>query len=294
MDNINSSKNSKTSFPQYKTLVDEYFSSDVAWNRDAYTYHTIAGRTWIKTGQRPATTYFAKIFKINIPDKFDTSRQYMLCLGIARQSTRELQANKKEGIEIAAEHAMTEPIAVMYFEKKPMRKDFLHLVNVFRDLQNQHRLVMTRDELESEKAIDAAYNDFLEEMDNYKDQNSCNKQKCENPLTEDEQKKESDVTSSKYQHMDFMDKWRKDCKNNDKASETKSKKDEKTDNKKNVKVTTSKIDDDLAAGIADALNTFSSIFGLDIPTRTKEDVEDVELTPKDMKNIEILKKLFHM
>ncbi len=291
MDSINF--NSKD-FPQYKTLVDEYWSSDVAWDRSTYVSYNINGRVWWKHGQRPSVTYFAKIYKVHVYDKFDTARQYVMQIGMARQSTKELQVSKQKGIEIAAEHAVTHPIAVMYFEQKPMRKDFLKIVNVFRGLSNCHRLVMTREELEAEKAIDAAYNDFLEEIDNYKDQNSCNSKKCENPLIEDEQKKESDVTSSSYQPMDFMEQWRKDCKNNDKPSETKSKKNEKTDNKKNVKVTTSKIDDDLAAGIANALNTFFSIFGLDIPTRTKEDVEDVELTPKDLKNIEILKKLFHM
>lgn len=307
MDNINSSKSSKTSFPQYKTLVDEYWSSDVAWDRSTYVSYNINGRVWRKHGQRPSVTYFAKIYKVHIYDKFDTTRQYVMQIGMARQSTKELQVSKQKGIEIAAEHAVTEPIAVMYFEQKPMRKDFLKIVNVFRGLSNYHRLVMTREELESEKAIDEAYNDFLEEIDNYKDTDCCNGKKCENPLTEDEQKKESNVTSTKYQPMDFMERWRKDCRSNDKASEAKSsepkpKKDEtitdgscdnRKENKK-VKVTTSKIDDGLAAGIANALNTFSSIFGLDIPTRTKEDVEDIELTPKDMENIEILKKLFHM
>ena len=295
---MDSIKFNSKDFPQYKTLVDEYWSSDVAWDRNTYVSYNINGRVWWKHGQRPSVTYFAKIYKVHIYDKFDTTRQYVMQIGMARQSTKELQVSKQKGIEIAAEHAVTEPIAVMYFEQKPMRKDFLRIVNVFRDLSNNHRVVMTREELDAENAINDAYNDFLEEMDNYKDHDSCNSQKCENPLTEDEQKKESNVTSTKYQPMEC---WRKDCRSNDKPSESKSKKDETTtdggcDSKENkkVKVTTSKIDDDLAAGIANAINTFSSIFGLDIPTRTKEDVEDVDLTPEDMKNIEILKKLFHM
>ena len=299
---MDSIKFNSKDFPQYKTLVDEYWSSDVAWDRSTYVSYNINGRVWWKHGQRPSVTYFAKIYKVHIYDKFDTTRQYVMQIGMARQSTKELQVSKQKGIEIAAEHAVTDPIAVMYFEQKPMRKDFLKIVNVFRGLSNDHRLVMTREELDAENAI----NDFLEEMDNYKDHDSCNSQKCENPLTPDEEKKESNVTSTKYQPMDFMDQWRKDCRSNDKASEAKSsepkpKKDEtitdsSCDSKENkkVKVTTSKIDDELAPDIADAINAFSSIFGLDIPTHTKEDVEDVELTPKDLKNIEILKKLFHV
>lgn len=300
MDNINF--NSKD-FPQYKTLVDEYWSSDVAWNRSTYVSYNINGRVWWKHGQRPSVTYFAKIYKVHIYDKFDTARQYVMQIGMARQSTKELQVSKQKGIEIAAEHAITHPIAVMYFEQKPMRKDFLKIVNVFRGLSNDHRLVMTHEELDAENAINDAYNDFLNDFEEEKkNRDCCNSQKHENPLTPDEEKKESNVTSTKYQPMDFTERLLIDRKSNDKSSEPKSKKGETTtdggcDNRKEnkkVKVTTSKIDDDLAAGIADALNTFSSIFGLDIPTRTKEDVEDVELTPEDMKNIEILKKLFHM
>ena len=63
MDNINSSKNSKTTFPQYKTLVDEYWSSDVAWDRSTFVSYNINGRVWWKHGQRPAVTYFGKIYK---------------------------------------------------------------------------------------------------------------------------------------------------------------------------------------------------------------------------------------
>lgn len=314
MDNINFNQKD---FPQYKTLVDEYWSSDVAWDRSTYVSYNINGRVWWKHGQRPSVTYFAKIYKVHIYDRFDTTRQYVMQIGMARQSTKELQVSKQKGIEIAAEHAVTHPIAVMYFEQKPMRKDFLKIVNVFRGLSNDHRLVMTREELETEKSMNDAYNDFLNDFeDEKKNRDCCNERKCENyiknPLTEDEQKKESNVTLTKYKPMDFMECWRKDCRSNAKASDAKSseaklKKDETItdggcDNrteKKKVKVTTSKIDDELAADIADVLNTFSSILGLDIPPHTKEDVEDVELTPEDMKNIEILKKLnlkklFHM
>lgn len=247
------------SFPQYKTLVDEYFSSDVAWDRDAYTYHTIAGRTWIKTGQRPATTYFAKIYKINIPDKFDTSRQYMLCLGMARQSTRELQANKKEGVEIAAEHAMTEPIAVMYFEKKPMRKDFLHLVNVFRDLQNQHRLVMTRDELQQEKDLDAAYKAFVNDLDEKKDDDVYFK---------------SNITSSTKTPFDDV---KMDAKNEAKNESSKA----KTDNEKRKEYAQKLADD-----ISKAISSFSSILGIDA-----DKDEEPELSEEDIKKITLLSKL---
>lgn len=255
------------SFPQYKTLVDEYFSSDVAWDRDAYTYHTIAGRTWIKTGQRPATTYFAKIYKINIPDKFDTSRQYMLCLGMARQSTRELQANKKEGVEIAAEHAMTEPIAVMYFEKKPMRKDFLHLVNVFRDLQNQHRLVMTRDELQQEKDLDAAYKAFVNDLDEKKEDVDF----------------KSNITSSKNPGFDDVKMDGKNEAKNESSTSKISKKEEKTDDEKHKEYAQKLADD-----ISKAISSFSSILGID----TDKDVNDEpELSEEDIKKITLLSKL---
>lgn len=256
------------SFPQYKTLVDEYFSSDVAWNRDAYTYHTIAGRMWIKTGQRPATTYFAKIYKINIPDKFDTSRQYMLCLGMARQSTRELQANKKEGVEIAAEHAMTEPIAVMYFEKKPMRKDFLHLVNVFRDLQNQHRLVMTRDELQQEKDLDAAYKAFVNDLDETDKNDDFN----------------GNITTDKAPYdmnMDSKSKPKNEAKNENTTAKTLKK--EKTDDEKRKEYAQKLADD-----ISKAISSFSSILGID----TNKDVDDEpELSESDLKKIAMLSKL---
>lgn len=284
MDNINF--NSKD-FPQYKTWVDEYWSSDVTWDRNTFVSYNINGRLWWKHGKRPSVTYFAKIYKVHMYDKFDTTRQYVMQIGMARQSTKELQVSKQEGIEIAAEHAVTNPIAVIYFEKKPMRKDFLKIVEVFRGLsKNSHRLVMTREELDTEKAINDAYNTFSKDLDNYtKENDCCDGQKCENrhPLTENEEKKEHNVTTSKSTLFNDVKL----------TSEDKTTSDAGKENKK-VKVTTSKIDDGLAAGIANALNTFSSIFGLDIPPHTKEDVEDIELTPKDMENIEILKKLFHM
>ena len=262
------------SFPQYKTLVDEYFSSDVAWNRDAFTTHTIAGRTWFKTGQRPATTYFAKIYKVNIPDKFDTSRQYMLCLGMARQSTRELQVNKKEGVEIAAEHAMTEPIAVMYFEKKPMRKDFLHLVNVFRDLQNQHRLVMTRDELQQEKDLDAAYKAFVNDLNETDENNDFNGS--------------GNITISKAPYeMKILAK--NEAKNEPKNEGIKdvtaksSKKEEKSDDEKRKEYAQKLADD-----ISKVISSFSSILGID----TDKDVDDEpELSEEDIKKITLLSKL---
>lgn len=285
MDNINSSK---TTFPQYKTLVDEYWSSDVAWDRSTFVSYNINGRVWWKHGQRPAVTYFAKIYKVHIYDKFDTSRQYVMQIGMARQSTKELQASKQEGIEIAAEHAVTEPIAVMYFEKKPMRKDFNALISVFRKLTNDNRVVMTREELNAEKDFKDAHNNaFVEDIDNYKDQNCCNTQKCD-PLTEDKEKKESDINSTYNKGVDcYLGQKSENCKKspykyNDSDVASTSDKIESSDKKKDK--TTKNKDQELI----DAINGFYN-FLVD-----KNESKETKFEYDDDKIIELLQKIFHM
>lgn len=284
MDNINSSK---TTFPQYKTLVDEYWSSDVAWDRSTFVSYNINGRVWWKHGQRPAVTYFAKIYKVHIYDKFDTSRQYVMQIGMARQSTKELQVSKQEGIEIAAEHAVTEPIAVMYFEKKPMRNDFNALISVFRKLTNGNRVVMTREELNAEKDFKDAYNAFVEDIDNYKDQNCCNTQKCD-PLTEDKEKKESDINSTYNKGVDcYLGQKSENCKKspykyNDSDVASTSDKIESSDKKKDK--TTKNKDQELI----DAINGFYN-FLVD-----KNESKETKFEYDDDKIIELLQKIFHM
>lgn len=284
MDNINSSK---TTFPQYKTLVDEYCSSDVAWDRSTFVSYNINGRVWWKHGQRPAVTYFAKIYKVHIYDKFDTSRQYVMQIGMARQSTKELQVSKQQGIEIAAEHAVTEPIAVMYFEKKPMRKDFLKIVNVFRGLTNDNRVVMTREELNAEKDFKDAYNAFVEDIDNYKDQNCCNTQKYD-PLTEDKEKKESDINSTYNKGVDcYLGQKSENCKKspykyNDSDVASTSDKTESSAQKKDK--TTKNKDQELI----DAINGFYN-FLVD-----KNESKETKFEYDDDKIIELLQKIFHM
>lgn len=287
MDNINSSKTSKTTFPQYKTLVDEYWSSDVAWDRSTFVSYNINGRVWWKHGQRPAVTYFGKIYKVNFHDKFDTSRQYMMEIGMARQSTKELQVSKQEGVEIAAEHAVTQPIAVMYFEKKPMRKDFNALISVFRKLTNDNRVVMTREELNAEKDFKDAYDAFVEDIDNYKDQNCCNTQK-HYPLTEDEEKKESNITSTDDKGVDcYLGQKSENCKKspykyNDSDVATTSDKSASSNRKKDD---TSKNKDQ---EVINAINGFYEFLA------DKNKSKETKFEYDDDKIIELLQKIFHM
>lgn len=290
MDNINSSKTSKTTFPQYKTLVDEYWSSDVAWDRSTFVSYNINGRVWWKHGQRPAVTYFGKIYKVNFPDKFDTSRQYMMEIGMARQSTKELQVSKQEGVEIAAEHAVTQPIAVMYFEKKPMRKDFNALISVFRKLTNDNRVVMTREELNAEKDFKDAYNAFIEDIDNYKDENCCNEQKCKkSPLiVDDSDEEESNILSTSDKGVDcYLDHKHENSKKSpykysdsdvattsDKTASSNQKKDETTKNKDQE--------------VIDAINGFYEFLA------DKNKSKEPKFEYDDDKIIELLQKIFHM
>jgi len=96
-----------------KELIEIYYYSNINQNRECTKSEIINGRLYDKHGVDCATTVVALLYKVYDP----SNKQYRnaILVGIARQNPGDLYLTYDEGIEIATENAMINPIMTIEY-----------------------------------------------------------------------------------------------------------------------------------------------------------------------------------
>lgn len=151
-----------------KELVRSYHLSDFKEPRTYQTEEIINGRTYIKTGRYCATAFVAEVWDLH--SSSDEQFNYVMHIGMSRQHPNEYMATNSQGIEIAAERAMMDPIAIIKFICLPSWDDF---ANIARSLMNNVPCEFIRTSEEREIAEDRKA--YEEERKRYASEATCGK-----------------------------------------------------------------------------------------------------------------------
>ena len=98
-----------------KQFIRSFCVSDVRQERMASSNVIINGRNYIKLGKYCATTLVANLFKVY--DCSINQFKYVYFVGAAKQHPNDISVKYSDGVEIAAENAMTNPCMVLTFDE---------------------------------------------------------------------------------------------------------------------------------------------------------------------------------
>lgn len=114
-----------------KTLIGEYSYSDANTDRTCMKRVYINGRKYFKTGTKTATTVVAFQYKVFNPSI--NRSEYVTVMGAARQHTGDTTIDKETGLEIAAEKALTSPVATFTFPSECSEETIHSLMEIYVD-----------------------------------------------------------------------------------------------------------------------------------------------------------------
>ena len=114
-----------------KTLIGEYSYSDSNTDRTCMKRVYINGRKYFKTGTKTATTVVAFQYKVFNPSI--NRSEYVTVMGAARQHTGDTTIDKETGLEIAAEKALTSPVATFTFPTECSAETIHSLMEIYVD-----------------------------------------------------------------------------------------------------------------------------------------------------------------
>lgn len=112
-----------------KEIINEYHYSNIDDGRNFAKPVRINGRLYDKYGTACATTVVA--FECKVPVQSVKQFKYILLVGVARQNPGDLFISEEEGIQIAEENALTNPIMKIEYDESPNEQGIYFLLKSF-------------------------------------------------------------------------------------------------------------------------------------------------------------------
>lgn len=133
-----------------KEFVRSFTYSNLREDRRIQKREVILGREYIKYGTACATTMVCDCWKVYDPsvERF----KYVYLAGVARQHPSDISVKYADGVEIAHENAMTNPVFTMIYDR-PVEFEFVELMMSNYICQLPVQLVKTRQEVEDDERL---------------------------------------------------------------------------------------------------------------------------------------------
>lgn len=143
-----------------KEFVRSFIYSNFKHDRRMIKDEVIFGRVYTKQGIACATTMVCDLWKVYDPsvERF----KYVYMAGVARQHPSDICVKYKDGVEIAHEKALTEPVLTLIYDK-PVEYEFIeHMMEAY-VYQLPKQMIKTKRELECEEYISSKYEEKIED-----------------------------------------------------------------------------------------------------------------------------------
>jgi len=127
-----------------KEIINEYHYSNIDDDRNYVKPVRINGRLYDKYGTVCATTVVA--FEYKVPVQSVKQFKYIILVGVARQNPGDLFISEKEGIIIAEENAIMNPVMRLEYDESPDERDVYLLLKSYVDSLPM-KFVYTKQEL---------------------------------------------------------------------------------------------------------------------------------------------------
>lgn len=127
-----------------KEIINEYHYSNINDDRNYFKPVRINGRLYDKYGTICATTVAA--FEYKVPVQGVKQFKYVILVGVARQNPGDSFISEKEGIDIAEENAINNPVMRIEYDESPNEENIYLLLKSYVDSLPM-KFIYTKDEL---------------------------------------------------------------------------------------------------------------------------------------------------
>lgn len=145
-----------------KEFVRSFTYSNLREDRRTTKREVILGREYTKYGTACATTMVCDCWKV-----YDTSVKrfkYVYMAGVARQHPSDISVKYADGISIAHENAMVNPVMTMVYDE-PVQFEFIEYMMANYVSQLPVQLIKTRKELDYQEFLNNCAEDEIYEVD---------------------------------------------------------------------------------------------------------------------------------